>query len=593
MLAAVALAAGLLTRSIAGASLAAGPTASATDAPVPTARTSPPPLGDGRTYHVDCLGGRDNADGRHASTAWRSLDRANRAKLKPGDNLLLLRGCRWKGPLLVTRSGTQDAPITIGAYGEGALPIIEDAYQNIFVTGDWFVIQDVHVRADPPTYDLRCDRQPAGVRYGIYVESGSQHGVIRHILATELFTGVRIARGASDHQILDSEFRDNDMKSNVSTSDSGAIAIDLQGDSNVVARNRISGSDACSRFFDGRDGSAISVYGGRHNVIHHNFSNQDHDFVELGNPRTDDTLIAYNVDHSTLPGANFAVVHGLGSRYGPVHDTRIVHNTSVLTGAGSIGIECSHAPTGNDLTIAGNIVWGEEDAVTCSGGLLESDNIYWSSDGRPQVTFEMAPTSRKTDPRLVDPQGGDLRLLPDSPAIDAIRPMDLGAIGAVDAAGVPIPQGYAPDIGAYEYTSDPQPTITPEPTDPSTPIAPPTLVTSPTPEALGGSPALMSPSITPTPTLAPSPTHAPSPTPAPTATPAPTPTPRVTPTPQPRPSGPADDVPPPTGGPGALDQLILLVGVLGAGGLLAADPAGTPVTRLGRSAAVAPASGRG
>ena len=46
--------------------------------------------------------------------------------------------------------------------------------------------------------------------------------------------------------------------------------------------------------------------------------------------------------------------------------------------------------------------------------------------------------------------------------------------------------------------------------------------------------------------------------------------PRVTPTPEPRPLGYATDVPPPTGGPGALDQLILLGGVIGAGGLLVA-----------------------
>jgi len=525
----------------------------------PSTGTSSPPLGPGRTYHVDCLGGRDDADGRHASTAWRSLDRANRAKLQPGDNLLLLRGCRWKGPLLVTWSGTPEAPITVGAYGEGPLPIVQDSFQDIFVTGDWFVIQDVHVRADPPTHDLGCDRQPAGVRYGIYVESGSTHGIIRDILATELNTGIRIARGASDHQILDSDFRRNDMKSDVPTSDSGAVAIDLQGDNTVVAHDRISGSDACSRFFGGRDGSAISVYGGRHNVIHHNVSSQNHDFIELGDPRTNDTLIAYNVDHSTLAGANFAVVHGLGSRYGPVHDTRIFHNTTVLTGTGSVAIECSHALTGDDLQIAGNIVWGEADAATCDDGITESDNLYWASDGRPQVTFEMAPTSRTVDPRLVDPQGGDLRLLPDSPAIDAIRPMDLGAIGALDAAGVPVPQGYAPDIGAYEYSTAP----TPSPTTLATvePTEPPVHTDAPTngPAASGQSLGAASPGGRATP--------APSATPTPTA--ATTRTPRVTPTPEPRPSG-VTDVPPPTGGPGALDQLILLVAVVGTAALIAA-----------------------
>ncbi len=415
----------------------------------------------GRTFHVDCDAGQDAANGRRPDTAWRSLERANRAALRPGDSLLLLRGCRWPGPLDVRWSGTRDAPITIGAYGDGPRPIIEDAFQDVLVTGDWFVIQDIHVRADPPTHDARCNDQPAGLRYGIFVDRGSQHGIIQRILATELFTGVRIARGASDHRILDSDFRDNDMKSNDPGSDSGAVGIDLQGDDNVVAGNRISGSVACSRFFGGRDGSAISVYGGRRNVIHHNVSSQNHDFIELGDPRTSDTLIAYNADHSSLQLANFAVVHGLGSRYGPVTGTRIMHNTSVLTGKGSVALNCAHELTGDELQVLGNILWGEEAAATCTDGFVEADNIYWASDGRPSVTYDLAPTSRMVDPRLVDARAGDLHLRSDSPAIDAIRPTDLGPIGTIDVDGVPVPQGYAPDIGAYEYTTVPPPSPTP------------------------------------------------------------------------------------------------------------------------------------
>ena len=112
-----------------------------------------------------------------------------------------------------------------------------------------------------------------------------------------------------------------------------------------MAYNRISGSDTCSRFFSGRDGSAISVYGGRHNVIHHNVSSQNHDFIELGDPRTSDTLIAYNADHSTLSRANFAVVHGLGSRYGPVtrHPHRPQHDRAHGQGLGGHRVlPCAH-----------------------------------------------------------------------------------------------------------------------------------------------------------------------------------------------------------------------------------------------------------
>ena len=342
-------------------------------------------------------------------------------------------------------------------------------------------------------------------------------------------------------QILDSDFRDNAMKSNDAESDSGAVGIDLQGDDNVVAGNRISGSVACSRFFGGRDGSAISVYGGQHNVIHHNVSSQNHDFIELGDPRTSDTLIAYNADHSTLQQANFAVVHGLGSRYGPVTGTQIVHNTSVLTGRGSVALTCSHEVTGDELQVVGNILWGEEDAATCSDGFVEGDNIYWASDGRPSVTYDLAPTSRLVDPRLVDPRQGDLRLRSDSPAIDAIRPGDLGQIGMYDVDGVPVPQGYAPDIGAFEYTSAPPPSPTPVSSSDAVTASAGAIPTLPP----AGSGELL-------------------------LTPPPTPAPRVTPTPEPPPSAGSTHVPPPTGGSGALDQLLVLGGVIAAGGLVVA-----------------------
>ncbi len=133
--------------------------------------------------------------------------------------------------------------------------------------------------------------------------------------------------------------------------------------------------------------------------------------------------------------------------------------------------------------------------------------------------------------------------------------MDLGDIGLVDAALVPVPQGYAPDIGAFEYTTQPPPT-------PGADGAAPAHRANLDRRPRGWDHLALPGSGQVAPTAGP--------TLAPTPSPAPTPTPRVTPTPAPHPSGAATNVPPPTGGPGALDQFILLVGVLGAGGLLVA-----------------------
>ena len=55
--------------------------------------------GQAATWHVDSVGGDDAADGATPATAWRSLDRVNRATLAPGDRVLFKRGGLWRGTL--------------------------------------------------------------------------------------------------------------------------------------------------------------------------------------------------------------------------------------------------------------------------------------------------------------------------------------------------------------------------------------------------------------------------------------------------------------------------------------------------------------
>ena len=405
----------------------------------------------GRTFYVDCDAGSDASSGLVTTEAWRSLGPPSRALLGPGDSVLLKRGCHWQSPLTIDGSGTAAQPLTIGAYGDGDLPVVENAGTDIAVNGSYVVVEDVHVRADAPTVDRVCQNQRAGTRFGIRLGPGASHDTVQDSLITELYSGVRLDLGSHDNRIVHNVFKDNNMKSDVASSDAGAVAIDLQSDNNEIGYNTISGSDACSHFFNGRDGSAISVFGGRGNVIHHNLSLENHDFIEVGDPRSRDNLIIYNADRSSLVWANFLVVHGDNSKYGPVLNTRAGHNTSVLTGANSASIITVGDVTGVNVSVHANILW---DDATIAGGqnqFDEGDNIFWASNGHPNVGFRLSPSTQLVDPRLVDALGGDFHLLPDSPAIDAVRPLDLGPFGAVDMAGTPVPQGFEPDIGAYEF----------------------------------------------------------------------------------------------------------------------------------------------
>jgi hypothetical protein len=78
---------------------------------------------EGRVFYVDSAAGKDANPGDSPTLAWASLDRVNGAALQPGDTVRFKRGGVWRGTLL-PRSGTEGAPITYSAYGEGEKPLL-------------------------------------------------------------------------------------------------------------------------------------------------------------------------------------------------------------------------------------------------------------------------------------------------------------------------------------------------------------------------------------------------------------------------------------------------------------------------------------
>lgn len=83
--------------------------------------------GEGRrVHHVDCraTGGGANGSPTHP---WRTLDQVNSLALDAGDRLVFARGSRCTGTLAPKGAGRPGHPLVIGAYGEGAKPVIDGA----------------------------------------------------------------------------------------------------------------------------------------------------------------------------------------------------------------------------------------------------------------------------------------------------------------------------------------------------------------------------------------------------------------------------------------------------------------------------------
>jgi len=78
------------------------------------------------TYYVDncVVTGNDSNNGTTSSTPWLTIRKVNASTFNPGDSILFQSTCTWREQLVVTSSGSPGSPITFGAYGAGAAPII-------------------------------------------------------------------------------------------------------------------------------------------------------------------------------------------------------------------------------------------------------------------------------------------------------------------------------------------------------------------------------------------------------------------------------------------------------------------------------------
>ncbi len=96
-------------------------------------------------YYLSAQKGNDKNDGS-AQHPFATLFAVNRLPLKPGEQVLLERGSVFSGQFLhLSVQGTKEAPILIGAYGEGNPPEIAAGGQGI-----WY--QDYGTELDSPTH---------------------------------------------------------------------------------------------------------------------------------------------------------------------------------------------------------------------------------------------------------------------------------------------------------------------------------------------------------------------------------------------------------------------------------------------------------
>jgi len=161
----------------------------------------------GATVYYVSNAGSDGGDGKTPATAWHSLDKVNTAALLPGDSVVFERGGHWRGQLR-PHSGDENAPITYGAYGSGAKPVLMGSVEKHHAV-DW-------VEEAP---NLWSTREPESIGPEILANPGfSQNAEGWHIY-TENGASVRAGRDDREFAEAPGSFRIEGLATGKGSSD--------------------------------------------------------------------------------------------------------------------------------------------------------------------------------------------------------------------------------------------------------------------------------------------------------------------------------------------------------------------------------------
>jgi hypothetical protein len=433
------------------------------------------PQAQATTYYLDAVAGQDSNSGTSTNQAWQTLDPVRALTLQPGDELLFKSGQSWdtgltagelttNSGLHLTANGTSGQPIVVGKYGTGAAPELSNSYaalpytRAITISGDYITIKDLVIK-NAKEAGVYVNASSSNVRLDNLDISATAHGVV--------MAGTRTTLSNSRLHDTSMFINSNDGGDN----DSGAVGVMIIGSQNQILHNTLERNLQAS-FDYGTDGSAIEFFAdgttATGNVIAYNIIKDNDTVTEVGGsstPTFSNNTFRYNV---MVNNSRLAVVHlnsgGFGANVTGLNffNNTIYENVSEWQGVGATRptsslIWFASVPSSNTMSFTNNIVaLAGLNQVSSHNTFNHDYNLYDLSAGTN--LYGLAADELTGLAQFVNPtQGADLRLSVGSPAINAGD--DLGL--SPDFTGTSVPQGSAPDLGAYELETSPTPSPTP------------------------------------------------------------------------------------------------------------------------------------
>jgi len=162
-----------------------------------------------QTYYVDATNGDDSYTGISKAAPWQTFAKVSEQIYHPGDKILLKHGEVWTEHLEIGEDSDGDAllPITIGAYGSGANPII----RRLTLRGDYAIIENLMIDRNRETGDalrlrgaknciLRCLVVQNGLADGI--DAGDADGLLVDSCLVHHFLAGSFTQQADAHGIV-------------------------------------------------------------------------------------------------------------------------------------------------------------------------------------------------------------------------------------------------------------------------------------------------------------------------------------------------------------------------------------------------------
>lgn len=383
-------------------------------------------------YFVDPAGD-DSADGRTRETAWRTLARAGRAP--EGAALYLRAGGEWTGTLL-PKDG-----MSVGAYGEGALPIIRlsGGKRGIDARGrSGVTVRDVAVY---------------GPEYGIDMAGGNSAAVLG-CQFDECGTGVNLAGFGSGAEVAACRFGHNyETMPNAY----GGVAVLVDG-ADIEVHHNVA-RDQATAFVE------LYVNGGANRCervhIHHNDCQGTHGFIEMASPsisRTvSDVTLAYNrVVDTPIFISMHNVAHQTSGEGATFSGIRAYNNSYV--NALPYGVRQAWVcyipgdPRPGELELVNNLFvvrdyWHILDDARNWANLRHEGNVYWRLSSGTNRGVTLSPSERDADPLVANLEDGNLHPTAVSPLHGA--GVALGYTEDLDGVQV----GQPPTVGCYEASA--------------------------------------------------------------------------------------------------------------------------------------------